>query len=73
MQAHNFARDLAFQELKGKWAGTSLTLAGTFTTIVDTQDSTLSDSEPNQRQPTTIVFHKGSQADFEKDCQALGG
>ena len=62
----------ALQSLKGAWDGSSLTLSGTFTTILDTQGSTRVASEPNQTQPTTIVFHKGGQADFEKACKALG-
>jgi hypothetical protein len=61
----------ALQSLKGAWDGSSLTLAGTFTTILDTQDSTRVGSEPNQTQPTTIVFHNGSRGDFAKACQTL--
>jgi hypothetical protein len=62
----------ALHELKGAWAGDSLTLAGTFTTILDTKGSTLLKSESNQTQPTTIKFHRGDQADFENACQTLG-
>ncbi len=62
----------ALHELKGAWDGTILTLSGTFTTIVDAAGSTLVKSEPNQTQPTTILFHKGTSADFEKACETLG-
>ncbi len=60
------------QDLKGSWNGTDLTLAGTFVIILDTKGSTETKNEPNQRQPTTIVFHKASQADFTQACQTLG-
>ncbi len=60
------------QDLKGSWNGTDLTLAGTFVIILDTKGSTEIKSEPNQTQPTTIVFHKATPADFEKACQTLG-
>ncbi len=60
------------QDLKGSWNGTDLTLAGTFVIILDTKGSTEVKNEPNQRQPTTIVFHKATAADFEQACQALG-
>ncbi len=62
----------ALQDLKGAWDGDTLTLSGTFTVILDAQDSTRVSSEPNETQPTTIVFHKGSQRDFESACQTLG-
>ncbi len=60
------------QTLKGSWNGSDLTLAGTFVIILDTKGSTMVKSEPNQTQPTTIVFHKASPADFVKACQTLG-
>ncbi len=63
--------NFALHELKGAWAGDQLQLTGTVTTILDSKGSTQVNSEPNQRQPTTIVFHKASKADFEKACQAL--
>lgn len=62
----------ALHELKGSWNEDKLTLAGTLTTILDSQGSTLSKSEPNQSQPTTIAFHRGGQADFEIACRTLG-
>ncbi len=65
--------NFALHELKGAWSGDQLTLAGTVTTILDTNGSTLVRSEPNQTQPTTIVFHKAGAADFARACQALGG
>jgi hypothetical protein len=64
--------NFALHELKGTWNGDTLTLAGTVTTILDTKGSTMLKSEPNQTQPTAIVFRKGGQADFEKACQTLG-
>ncbi len=64
--------NFALHELKGAWDGVNLTLVGTVTTILDTQDSTLVKSEPNQTQPTTIILHKGGRADFVRACQALG-
>lgn len=63
--------NFALRELKGAWSGDQLKLAGTVTTILDSQGSTRSANEPNQRQPTTIVFHKAGQAEFERACQAL--
>ncbi len=63
--------NFALHELKGAWAGDELKLTGTMTTILDARGSTQLNSAPNQRQPTTIVFHKASQADFSKLCQAL--
>lgn len=62
----------ALQDLKGAWDKNNLTLSGTFTTILDTKGSTLLKSEPNQTQPTTIVFSKGNVADFKKACQSFG-
>ncbi len=62
----------ALQDMKGAWNSNRLTLSGTFTTILDTKGSTLLKSEPNQTQPTTIVFSKGNAADFKKACQSLG-
>ncbi len=64
--------NFALHELKGAWDGVSLTLAGTATTILDSKGSTESNSELNQRQPTTITFRKAGQSDFEKACQKLG-
>ncbi len=65
--------NFALHELKGTWEGAKLTLAGTVTTILDTKGSTLVASEPNQTQPTTILFHRGSPADFAQACKTLGG
>jgi hypothetical protein len=64
--------DYALHELKGKWDGTTLSLSGTFTRILDTQGSTQLKTEPNQTQPTTIVFSKADAAEFRKQCQSLG-
>ncbi len=65
--------NFALHELKGSWNGDQLTLAGTVTVILDTKGSTLLKSEPNQTQPTTIVFHRAVAADFARACQAPGG
>ncbi len=63
----------ALDVLKGAWdGGSALTLSGTFQHILDTKDTTESANEPNQRQPTKIVFHPGTQADFTSLCQKLG-
>lgn len=63
--------NFALHELRGAWDGVSLTLAGTATRILDSKGSTLSSSDPNQRQLTTIVLHSGGQEDFKKACQSL--
>ncbi len=62
----------ALHELKGAWKNDALSLSGMFTTILDTQGSTQVNSAPNQTRPTTIVFTKGNEADFKKECQSLG-
>jgi hypothetical protein len=63
--------EYALRYLKGAWNDSTLTLSGTFTTILDTHGSTQSNGQLNQTQPTTIVFHKAGQADFASACQAL--
>ncbi len=60
------------QDLKGSWNGADLTLAGTFVIILDIKGSTMVKNEPNQTQPTTIVFHKATPSDFMQACQTLG-
>jgi hypothetical protein len=61
----------ALRYLKAAWDGAQLTLAGIAITILDTKGSTSGTGEPNQTQPTTIVLHKGGQADFVRACEAL--
>lgn len=63
--------NFALHELKGAWSGDELKLVGTVTTILDAKGSTVSNSEANQRQPTTVVLHKATQSEFQKACQSL--
>lgn len=62
----------ALEDLRGVWSGDPLTLSVRFTHITDTKGSTIVGGDPNETQPTTIIFHKSGQQDFVKACQSLG-
>jgi hypothetical protein len=61
------------QSTRGSWSGEQLTLSGVLGHILDTANTTIvGGSDINQSRSVTIVFRKGTLADFTAACETLG-
>jgi hypothetical protein len=67
-----FIPGYTMQSMRGSWSGENLTLSGLLGHILDAKDTTIyNPNDINQSRNMTIIFHKGTLADFTAACETL--